>query len=71
MAGFSAKERREAERLCADARARIADVARRAATAPSREEHVQLGRERAKAFGDLKSATFVLTDEPEAGEGSG
>ncbi len=55
-------ERAEASRLHADARARIEDIARRTESAATPEEHVQLGRERASAYGDLKSATFVLTD---------
>lgn len=57
------QERAAAAELQADARARINNIAARAQTATTPEEHIQLGRERASAFGDLKSATFVLTDD--------
>lgn len=62
MSGYSAKEIREAERLLADAEAQLAENEARTAAATSAAEHMELGRDRASAFGDLKSARFVLTE---------
>ncbi|WP_405964811.1 hypothetical protein OG713_34750 [Streptomyces sp. NBC_00723] len=63
MGCFSKKEIADAARLHADARSRIDDIARRTETAATPQEHTQLGRERAGAFGDLKAASFVLTED--------
>lgn len=68
MSGYTPAELAAAAELRADARARINDIAARAQTATTPEEHTQLGRERAHAFGDYKTAGFILTDNggPEA-----
>lgn len=63
MAGFSKKERQQAAGLHADSERRIADIERRTVTATTPKEHTQLGRERARAFGDRGHATFILTDD--------
>lgn len=63
MSGYTPDEITAAAELQADARTRINDIAARTQTATTPEEHTQLGRERGSAFGDLKSATFVLTDD--------
>ena len=56
------EERAAAADLRADARSRINDIARRTETATTPDEHTQLGRELASAFGDYKHAGFILTE---------
>jgi hypothetical protein len=63
MGCFSKKDIAAAATLQADARGRITDIADRTESATTAAEHTQLGRERASAFGDLKSATFILTED--------
>ncbi|MFE3853408.1 hypothetical protein ACFXPN_20010 [Streptomyces griseorubiginosus] len=62
MSGYTPEEIAAAATLRADARARIDDISARTATATTPEEHTALGRESASAWGDYKSAGFVLTE---------
>lgn len=62
MSGYTPEELAAAAQLRADATARIADIGRRTEQATTPEEHTTLGRERAEAFGDYKTAGFVLSD---------
>lgn len=63
MGCFTRKDIAAATELRADAQARIEDIARRSESATTPQEHVQLGREQAAAFGDWKTAGFVLTED--------
>jgi hypothetical protein len=62
MSGYTPDEITAAAELRADASARIEDIGRRTEHATTPEEHTQLGKERAAAFGDYKAAGFVLTE---------
>ncbi|MEV8032256.1 hypothetical protein [Streptomyces sp. NPDC086182] len=64
--GFTPEEIAAAGELRTDARARIDNISARAQTATTPEEHVQLRRERAHAFGDYQAAGFVLTEGAES-----
>lgn len=67
MSGYTPEEIAAAAQLRADAAARIEDIGRRTEHATTAEEHTALGRERAEAFGDYKSAGFILTEQGEPG----
>jgi hypothetical protein len=60
--GYTPEEVAAAAALRADATNRIADIGRRTEHATTPEEHTALGRERASAFGDYKTAGFVLSE---------
>lgn len=62
MSGYTPRETADAEALRADARARLDDIERRTQTATTPEAHRALSQETARAYGDYKSAGFVLTE---------
>lgn len=66
MSGYTLAEIAAAAELRAAARTRIDDIAARTQTATTAEEHQALGCERAHAFGDYKTAGFVLSDGADA-----
>jgi hypothetical protein len=66
MSGYTRQEIADATALRADAQARIDDIERRVQTATTPEEHRVLGQETARAYGDYRSAGFVLTEGSEA-----
>ncbi|MFE2353450.1 hypothetical protein [Streptomyces parvulus] len=60
--GYTPAEIADARTLRADARARLDDIEARTQAATTPAEHAALGQETARAYGDYKSAGFILTE---------
>ncbi|MEV8398856.1 hypothetical protein [Streptomyces niveus] len=62
--GFTAREIEEAARTEAVCRRRLAEIEQEHTDATP-ERHQQLNRETGRVYGDLKRATFILTEQGE------